>query len=209
MKERVHYAILEDMQKYVKVLDIKKYEETTNDTDDSVISYLRDYYDKNLPVDVDAWIRVNEPNESLIYASGLGEQVCFVRDRLCGLLFPDYEKWENNPPLVISTHRSKSVKLPVFKINLEEYGIEMILRYNFYDWKVSINSDKPLEFDFMEVFNPKDVYSSCICEGFPKDKVYGSYEQNHSQFTIEIDSNYDLYTFVFLLKNYLGIKSED
>ena len=61
----------------------------------------------------------------------------------------------------------------------------------------------------MGLFNPTEEITSVYCEGFPKDKVYGSYEQSHSQFTIEIGSDYDLYTFIFLLKNYLGIKKED
>lgn len=209
MKKRVHYAELEDMQKYIKGFNPDDYESWGGHTDPSVIAYARDYYDKHLPVDVTAWIRVNEPDENLIYAKGLGNQVCFVRDRLCQLLRPTYEEWRDNPPLVISTHYSKSVKLPVFQINLEKYGIEMVLRYNFYDWKISVKSDKPLDFDYMGLFSPTKEISYLYCEGFPRDKVYGSYEQSHSQFTIEIDSRYNLYTFIFLLKNYLEIKKED
>lgn len=209
MKKRVHYAELEDMQKYIEGFNPDDYESCGERTDPSVIAYARDYYDKHLPVDVTAWIRVNEPDENLIYAKGLGDQVCFVRDRLCHLLRSTYEEWRDNPPLVISTHYSKSVKLPVFQINLEKYGIEMVLRYNFYDWKISVKSDKPLDFDYMGLFNPTEEISYLYSEGFPRDKVYGSYEQSHSQFTIEIGSHYDLYTFIFLLKNYLGIKRED
>lgn len=209
MKKRVHYAELEDMQKYIEGFNPDDYESCGELTDPSVIAYARDYYDKHLPVDVTAWIQVNEPDENLIYAKGLGDQVRFVRDRLCQLLRSTYEELRDNPPLVISTHYSKSVKLPVFQINLEKYGIEMVLRYNFYDWKISVKSDKPLDFDYMGLFNPTEEISYLYCEGFPRDKVYGSYEQSHSQFTIEIGSHYDLYTFIFLLKNYLGIKRED
>lgn len=209
MKRRVHYAELEDMQKYIDGFNPDDYESCCGSTDSSVVEFVRDYYDKHLPVDVTAWIRVNKPDENLIYAKGLGDQVCFVRDTLCRLLRSTYEEWRDNPPLVISTHYSKSVKLPVFQINMEKYGIEMVLWYNFYDWKISIKSDKPLDFDYMGLFNPTEKISSVYCEVFSKDKVYGSYEQSHSQFTIEIVSRYDLYTFIFLLKNYLGIKKED
>lgn len=209
MKKRVHYSQMDDMKKYIKGFKPDDYEQSGYRSDPSVIEYARAYYDKHLPVDVTAWVRVNEPDESLIYAKGLGDQVCFVRDALCELLRESYEEWRDNPPMVISTHYSKSVKLPVYQINLEKYGVEMVLRYNFYDWKVSIKSDKPLDFDCMGLFNPAQVIPSVYCEGFPEDKVYGSYEQSHSQFTIEIRSRYDLYTFIFLLKNYLGIKKED
>lgn len=209
MKKRVHYATLKDMQKYIEGFNPDDFESSFERTDPSVLAYARDYYDKHLPVDVTAWIRVNEPDENLIYAKGLEEQVCFVRDRLCRLLRATYEEWRDNPPLVISTHYSKSVKLPVFQINLEKYGIEMVLRYNFYDWKISVKSEKPLDFDYMGLFNPTVDIPYLYCQGFPKDKVYGSYEQSHSRFTIGICSHYDLYTFIFLLKNYLGIKRED
>lgn len=209
MNRQVHYAILKDMEKYIKGFNPNDYERSDGETCPAVIAYARNYYDEHLPVDVTAWIRVNEPDENLIYAKGLGEQVCFVRDELCQLLMPTYEEWRDNLPLVISTHYSKSVKLPVFQINLKKYGIEMVLRYNFYDWKISVKSEKPLDFDFMELFNPTDKISYLYCEGFPKDKVYGSYNQSHSQFTIEIASHYDLYTFIFLLRNYLGIKKKD
>ena len=207
MKKRVNYAELEDMQKYIEDFNPNDYESCCEETDPSVIEYAKNYYDKHLPVDVNAWIRVNEPDKNLIYAKGLSNQVRFVCDNLCYLLRSTYEEWCDNPPQVISTHYSKSVKLPVFQINLEKYGIEIVLRNNFYDWKISVKSDKPLDFDYMGLFNPTKEIT--YCEGFPRDKVYGSYEQSHSQFTIEIDSHYNLYTFIFLLKNYLGIKKED
>lgn len=209
MKKRVYYEDLKDMQKYIEGFNPDDYEICCENTDPSIVEFARDYYDKHLPVDVTAWIRVNKPDKNLIYAKVLEDQVRFVRGPLCHMLMSTYEEWHDNPPLVISTHYSKSVKLPVFQINLEKYGIEMVLRYNFYDWKISVKSDKPLDFDYMGLFNPKEEIASVYCEGFPKDKVYGSYEQSHSQFTIEIGSHYDLYTFIFLLKNYLGIKKED
>lgn len=209
MKKRVHYAVLADMQKYIEGFNPDDYESCVEATDPSVIEYARNYYDEHLPVDVTAWIRVNEAEKSLIYAKGLEDQVCFVRDYLCPLLRSTYKECRDNQPQVISTHYSKSVKLPVFQINLEKYGIEMVLRCNFYNWKISVKSDKPLDFDYMGLFNPIEEIPYYYCEGFPRDKVYGSYEQSHSQFTIEIDSRYNLYTFIFLLRNYLGIKEEN
>lgn len=209
MKKQVHYADLEDMKKYINGFNPDDYERCCDKTDPSVIEFARKYYDTHLPVDVTAWVRVNEPDENLIYKKGLGDQVCFVRDTLHSLLMSTYDEWLNNPPMVISTHHSKSVKLPVYQINLKKYGIEMILRYNFYDWKVSIKSERPLNFDHMGLFDPTKCISHLCCEGFPRDKVYGSYLQSHTQFTIELSSHYDLYTYIFLLKNYLGIKKKD
>lgn len=80
MKKQVHYADLEDMQKYIEGFNPDDYESCGGHTDPSVTEYVRNYYDEHLPVDVTAWLRVNEPNKNLIYAKSLGNQVCFVRD---------------------------------------------------------------------------------------------------------------------------------
>lgn len=201
MSKLVHRAILEDMKKYG--LKPSNYQETYDKTDPSVITFLRDYYDKNLPVDVTAWVRVNEPAESLIYGQRLGTQVCFVRDTLGELFFKTWEEAEKNPPMVISTHMSKSVTLPVYQIYLKKYNVRITLRYNFYNWIISINSERPLDFDYMGLFDAKEVISHCYCEGFPKCEVYGCYADDHSKFTIDIASYYKVYTFFYLLNNYL------
>ena len=206
MKPCVHYAILEDMQKYVKGFKKSNYESTGDKTDEEVIYYLKNYYDNHIPVDITAWIRVNKPDKNLIFASSLLNQVSFVRDKLCKVLNPDYKYWDKNPPLVISHHHSKSVELPVYQINLKEYGVELILRNNFYDWKVSINSTSPLNFDCMGLFDTTKEIPHIFCEGFPKGKVFECYDKNHSQFTLEIVSDYDLYTYAFLLRKYLETK---
>lgn len=204
MKQQVHYAILEDMQKYIPNFNSNKYQMDYVQTDPSVIEDVRNFYDTHLPVDVTAWTRVNSPDSNLIFGNGLGEQVCLIRDKICRLLWKSYNEWNDNPPMVISTHHSKSVKLPVYQIAFKKYNIEMVLRYNFYDWKVSVKSETPLDFDFMGLFDPSKECT--ICEGFPKDKIYGSYSSSYTHFTIELNNHYDLYTFIYLLSHYLGIK---
>lgn len=206
MKKQVHYTILEDMKKYIKDFDPKEYESSYEHSTPSVIEEIRKYYDEHLPVDVTAWVRVNEPSKDLIFGSGLGTQVCLVRDQICRLLYNSYEEWASNPPMVISTHRSKSVKLPVYQIILKQYGIKIVLRNNFYDWKISIKSEVPLDFDFMGLFDYSKEWAACYCEGFPKDDVYGSYSSSCTHFTFELNTHYELYTFAYLLSHYLDIK---
>ena len=208
MKKKVYYSILEDMKKYLKDFNPDDYEKDLSETDFSVMCYLQEYYDKNI-VDVTAWAKVNRPRETLIYKKEQENQICFVRDILSDrLIFADMAWDEHDEPMVISHHYSKSVKLPVFQIIREDLGLEFVLRCNIYDWKISVKSEKPLNYDFMGLFDPKKVINGRFCEGFPEDKVYGSYEQNHSQFTIEIGSEYNVYAFFFLLRNYLGIEND-
>lgn len=207
MKQKVHYAILEDMKKYTKkVVNFNAFEETSGETDISIIDFLRDYYAKHLPVDVTAWVRVNSPDKKMIFKNRFSEQICFVRDVLSVLFFPSIEEYDASPVMVIGTHTSKSIELPVFQMKSEKYGIELILSNNFSNWKVSVKSDIPLDFDIMGLFDTAKVIQPYYCEGFPEEKVYGSYEQDHSSFTFEIFSDYNLYTFVFLLSKYLEKK---
>lgn len=209
-KRKVRYSILEDMKKYIKGFKPDDYEETGDETDERIISSLRQFYEKILPVDVSAWSRVNYPENTLIYKDAFYDQIKFVRDVISDkLIFADKNWNEHEEPQVIGSHSSKSVKLPVFKITREDRGIEFILRCNIYDWKISVCSKTPLDFDFMGLFDKDTVVSPYCCEGFPKDKVYGSYSQDHSKFTVEFTSEYNVYVFFFLLRNYLGIENHE
>lgn len=198
------------MKKYMPDFNPNDYEsiDSFDATDPEFISFLREYYDKHLPVDVTAWLRVNKPKETLIYKESIYDQIKFVRDKISDeLVFSDMGFGEHEEPQVISTHYSKSVKLPVFKITREDKGIEFILRCNIYDWKISVCSKTPLDCDFMEVFAKDKVVNQYCCEGFPVDKVYGSYNQDRTKFTVEFYSKYNVYVFFFLVMNYLGVKS--
>ena len=206
--KKVHYSILEDMRKYMKGVDLSDYEKCfgTDEQDSSTIAFIREYYDNNLPVDVTAWIRVNEPSDTLIYKDGLSHQLCFVRDTLNPVFYTDYEEAEENPPMVISTHTSKSVRLPIYQIDLKKYGIQIILRNNFYAWSVSIKSVVPIDMDVMGLFDTSNVLGPVYCNGFPKDKIYGCYDDDKTKFTFEISDYYKLYTFIFLFNKFLENK---
>ena len=207
MKMKAQKVFLEDMEKYIKDFNPEDYEESL-ETDTAVILQTREYYDNHLPVGVAAWQRVNKPEDRLIFKGAMYEQIEFVRDSICDrLVFSDVSWDEHDEPLVISHHYSKSVKLPVFKIEREDVGLVLIMRCNIYDWKITVESKKPIECDFMGIIDTEKPVNKFCCEGFPKDKIYGSYNQDHSKFTVEIDSWYNVYTFIFLLKNYLGIKN--
>lgn len=84
-------------------------------------------------VKINEWWSNNKPDEKLIYKDGLAEQCLFVRDTLMLNLFIDIatdylkygdysdernEIYHNFVPLVIGTHYSKSVKLPVMEMDM-------------------------------------------------------------------------------------------
>ena len=200
-QQRVHYALYEDMKKYVSYIP-PNFVRDNHHTDKIALDFLRAYYNRHLPVDVTAWMRVNIPDENSLYAKEFLEQVDFIRNHIDDLI----NDQNDNLPMVISTYRVKSVKLPVYCISNEEYGVEIVLKNNFYDWKVSVKSEKPIFFDFKDLFDISKTIYPYNCDGFPTDKVYECYNKNQSRFTFSIISEYDLYTVIYLIRKCLGIR---
>lgn len=171
-------------------------------------------------VKINEWWSNNEPDEKLIYKDGLAEQCLFVRDTLMLNLFIDIatdylkygdysdesnEIYHNFVPLVIGTHYSKSVKLPVMEMDMSKIGLNIILRYNFYDWCISVESNDEVNCDFMGLVTGQKGYF----EGFPTDIIYDNYSsQNNKQFSVVLNNKYQVYTFMFLLRNWVMNKNK-
>jgi len=153
------------------------------------------------------WAEAHQPAEDLIYRGGYWEQIAFVRDKIPGLLAETREEYRETYKeyraiqtgiRVISAHVSKSVCLPVFRVELAD-GTAFTMRYNFHNWKVSVNSPCDVDADFMGLFKPDERVPAVYCEGFPKELVYGPYAESKRQFTIELPAgNYYLFTFFLI-----------
>lgn len=151
-------------------------------------------------VQLQEWANAHQPNEKLIFKDGYWHQIIFVRDKVAELLAKTYEECKaiQSNTRVISTHISKSVLLPVFKVELVD-GTKFIMRYNFHNWKVSVDSPRDVRANFMGLFNPYERIHEVYCEGFPKEVVYGPYAKNKRQFTIELPpENYHLFMFFWI-----------
>lgn len=141
------------------------------------------------------WLERNRPNENLIYKDAFYRQVSFVRSKLLSLFDID-----DDDVKVINTHTSKSIELPVYEITLDD-GTVLTMRDNFHEWKVSVSLPEERDINFLGLVNADEVISSVYFEGFPDDRIYGSYNQNRKQFSIELLSEYEVYAFMLLLKN--------
>jgi hypothetical protein len=157
-----------------------------------------------LPVPLQVWANANQPADSLIYKDGYWNQILFVRDVLSSALARNGEEYMaiRESVKVISTHTSKSVLLPVFRIRVDNgagVSAEFTMRHNFYNWIVSADCSWLVEADFIGLFNPKTRVHPVCCEGFPREAVFGSYEENRRQFTIELPAdNYHIFTFFWI-----------
>ncbi len=162
------------------------------------------------------WIRVQTISDEMLWKGAWGRQVEFVRDRITGLFCAGlhYDECEDITT-VISTHRSKSVVLPVYKLHRADIGLTLILRDNFYNWKMSVISEKPLEVNLdglchttppIEPDYTGDYLARCYFEGFPPEYIFGYYSKSDKKtFSAEIGSDNALWTAVFLIMRSIGV----
>lgn len=170
------------------------------------------------------WMEENKPKKTMSYKEAWWDEIDFLRYYLAGVyekpvkMYLDnhesgdliLEKTEttlnylHNKLQVIETHTSKSIKCPVIRLDLkEELGLSAIMRFNFHDWKISIVSEIDIDVSFDNLFDKNKEISDIYCEGFIPELVFGSYEDNKKRFTVEINNKYNVYTFFYLIINYL------
>jgi len=164
-------------------------------------------------LDLQSWANANEPGKEMFYAQGFWNQVMFLRDDVAGVLSSGSNIYPKIEGRVISQHRSKSVNLPVVAFARPDLGLRIVLRNNFYNWKMSVSSSTPIEADFTGLFieSPPlepdytgDNLSSVYFEGFPHEEIFGYRKSNSLKWSAEIHGNFDLMTTLFLIMRGLG-----
>lgn len=167
------------------------------------------------------YMRCTDIDKKMLWKGSAEHQMSFVNRMTRGLL--------KVPCFVISRHRSKSVELPVYGFRMRN-GIEIIMRDNFYDWKVSIKT--PMEM-FLDLDGCRDLFSGwshevgvsektgrklysydgdiaeCYCEGFNHDWVHPFYRKGCRECTIEVGGDYRLYTLLYLLNSIPNPREEN
>lgn len=162
------------------------------------------------------WISEQVVGDEMLWKGAWGRQLEFFRDRITNLFCVgiDYDDREGIAT-VISTHRSKSIILPVLKLHRGDLGLTMVFRNNFYNWKMSVISEIPIVADFGGLFHTTppvepdytgnelaDVYF----EGFPSKYIFSYYEPSDKKtWSAEIGSDYGLWTTIFILLKARGV----
>lgn len=159
------------------------------------------------------WISANKCSDEMLWKKASEQQIFFIRD-LTRLVGNDltYEDYRDNTAFVIGTHTSKSISLPVY--SLERPGLRFILRDNFYNWKLSVISDKAINTEFDELFHTTppvepdytgNPLHPVYFEGFPKDLIFSYYaESDKKKWSAEITGDYRLWATIFLCMKNLG-----
>jgi hypothetical protein len=162
----------------------------------------------NIPLQ--EWITANHPKEKMIWKESWSKQVCFVRDEIPRFLSDNYDSYKtiSENITVISTHTSKSISLPVYCIKAN--GDKFILRNNFHDWKVSVETYNMHKIDFgsLGLFNIESQVHQVYCEGFKPEWVYKPYADDKFKYTLEINNDFDLKLFFWLIQKSKILKEE-
>lgn len=153
------------------------------------------------------WAVENEPGDQMIYKSSWWGHIKFVRDTILNMLYvkknddreySEIMEYMGEQYDIIGTHTSKSVKLPVYEFRYK--GATIVMRYNFYDFQVTIDSSVKLDIP-MDLL---DSYSYLCLEGFPQKYIDKPlYPESKTTFSCSISSSYKFYTFLFLIKQQL------
>ena len=147
------------------------------------------------------WMRKWKIDNEMIWKSAAIQQAIFLRETICFNLL-------KTQAFVVSTHRSKSIQLPVYAFIMRN-GIKVICRENFYGWMLSVElpQDKPrvnlIGKDIFACGYMNDVHP-CYFEGFRGEWVYGGFNPDdleQRKFSFGISNDYDFYMVMYMLKN--------
>lgn len=149
------------------------------------------------------WTRGHIVEDRMHWKGAAEDQFFFYRDALAYRICKNPEQ----DCRVVSTHRSKSIVLPV--VAYETKWGWVISRHNFYNFMctVSLHLGKgftapvPLPInDYMA--GDKQTVNPVYCEGFDPSWVYSRYQPGCNTFTSEFANKYDLYTALYTINQW-------
>lgn len=153
---------------------------------------------------IQAWMNAMALGRDDWFKSIPGQQAIRMRDTLAPLFNRyDHARKDEIAGYVISTHTSKSQRLPVVEFSNENLLVRY--RYNFYNHIVSVEITEGLPHQMLpqwyDLFDPDHVVADCYAEGFDKSWVHGAYSADPTgKFTVEINAPTEgLWAFMWIL----------
>lgn len=139
----------------------------------------------------------NWPRETVNFAKSTEYQVCFVGDTLpkAYCANADEYRYANGGAgvMVIGSHRSKSIDLPVYGVDIPSLGVRAVISDNFHQWTVSVELPRPVDLSQFKDVMSMDRQDPSYCYGFEGRWVYPSPEESPTIWTTRMSSTYDIY----------------
>lgn len=153
------------------------------------------------------WYRQNPVGNNMLWKGAAEDQFGFVRGPLSNLFMRRPKEVQ-----VVGEHRSKSIPLPVYLLERPDVGLRVFLRDNFYDWKMSVETDVDFDVRFDGLFrtSPEGTGNELhpvYFEGFDRSWVHGYYDQRETKrgsWSASVHSNEKLWTALFLMLREVG-----
>jgi len=155
--------------------------------------------------------REDELKRLYAYKAGCN-QIMFVRDDVHQLVArhvsddPEerYTFRRTFPPRAISSHTSKSMPLPVYEIELAHLGLRLTMRNNFYNWVVTVESERPVTGPFYGLIRPDETkIPHYYAEGFHPDWLFDPWTSGAKKFSTFLYGEHTLWAFLMLLTEHL------
>lgn len=128
-----------------------------------------------MSIPLEDWVKQNAIRDEMVYKNGAlaqFEDLVQFAEELGGV------------PCVVSTHRSKSIDLPVIEVTTD-YGVRCIVRDNFHDIKVSVWCPSPCDHDLFGLPAGGGNYlHSVYFEGFKKEWVHDPFVLGAKEFSV-------------------------
>lgn len=205
MAKKVSDELYANLKLYMDEEELLNYESFGDINDDAaIVEYVREYYNKHLPVDVHAWRQVNH---FLSRDDEIEEQINFMLEQIASGFYNTSRHYLSSDTVqVLGTHLAEGNGIfPIFKVDVGQYydGLKIIASCTGEEWFVSFKLNEPLkEFDHMYFFDPLREFDSDFPH-LPKDEIYSTFDKSQKEFTVQFYSKFDFYAFCMILKKHL------
>ena len=204
MAKMVSDKLYSNLKLYMSEEELRNYEADWDIKDDAaIVEYVREYYNKILPIDVMAWRQVNR---FLNRDDEIQEQIDFMLSQIAaGFYYTTEDCLPVETVQILGTHLAVGNGIfPIFQLNMgESYeGLEIVAICMGKEWVASFKCNEEIEEIDVAYYFDADTFNGK--NHLPKDKIYGNFADNKKQFTCKFNSKYDFYTFCMLVKNSLS-----
>ena len=217
---RVSKQIYEDFCKYGDQLALERFAKSSNaklsvistgwidSSSRQVLDFIMNYYNEHLPVNAEVWMKVHQSITRNIMQKDIVQRINdFVTKNISHMLF-DYDEIAaaRNPVKVVGTISAKETIIPVYQIEVPSIGLKMVLCFNFDHWKLSVKSEKPITNAFKGLFDYTRALPKEHIPGFDKSVETTKLIDDRNSFTCIINSEYNLYTALYIIKRQCQMK---